>query len=231
LLVTDEILAVGDESFQKKCLRWMEDYRANGGSLLLCSHSMYHVQTLCEKAIWIHHGAAQQQGDAYAVTQAYLAHHESKSQLPAAQHVPLADPAVYPTMTDLWIADEAGVVSDVLPMGSNIVVHGIYRSPDDRPVPVMVGVVRIDLTPVFGTFSQDAGFECNRLGDRRFGFSFTLPHHALLPGRYQVRAHTLDEFGMRLIDTQVAEMTVQGKTRDHGFVRLAHTWGPGRERD
>ncbi|MBL8520330.1 MAG: ABC transporter ATP-binding protein, partial [Betaproteobacteria bacterium] len=46
LLVTDEILAVGDESFQKKCLRWMEDYRANGGSLLLCSHSMYHVQTL-----------------------------------------------------------------------------------------------------------------------------------------------------------------------------------------
>ena len=32
--MTDEVLAVGDESFQKKCLRWMENYRAGGGALL-----------------------------------------------------------------------------------------------------------------------------------------------------------------------------------------------------
>ena len=43
ILVTDEVLAVGDESYQKKCLNWMKSYRASGGALLLCSHSMYHV--------------------------------------------------------------------------------------------------------------------------------------------------------------------------------------------
>ena len=47
ILITDEVLAVGDESFQKKCIAWMERYLADGGTLLLCSHSMYHVQKLC----------------------------------------------------------------------------------------------------------------------------------------------------------------------------------------
>ena len=52
VLITDEVLAVGDESFQKKCVAWMEHYLGGGGTLLLCSHSMYHVQKLCrERAV------------------------------------------------------------------------------------------------------------------------------------------------------------------------------------
>ena len=53
MLITDEVLAVGDESFQKKCIAWMERYLADGGTLLLCSHSMYHVQKLCRNALWL----------------------------------------------------------------------------------------------------------------------------------------------------------------------------------
>ena len=39
VLVTDEILAVGDEAFQKKCIRWMEDFLAGGGTLIFCAHN------------------------------------------------------------------------------------------------------------------------------------------------------------------------------------------------
>src|SRR5690606_35292014 len=39
-LITDEVRAVGDESFQKKCIHWIEDYLEHGGTLLLVSHSM-----------------------------------------------------------------------------------------------------------------------------------------------------------------------------------------------
>ena len=46
LLITDEVLAVGDESFQKKCVQWMTDYLDTGGTLILVSHSMYHIQKL-----------------------------------------------------------------------------------------------------------------------------------------------------------------------------------------
>lgn len=78
LLITDEVLAVGDESFQKKCIRWIEDYMNKGGTLLLVSHSMYVVQKLCKKAVWIHQGKIRKFGDVYPVTQAYLAWHERR---------------------------------------------------------------------------------------------------------------------------------------------------------
>ena len=56
LLVTDEVLAVGDESFQKKCVQWMKHYLDEGGTLILVSHSMYHVQKLCRQACWLRDG-------------------------------------------------------------------------------------------------------------------------------------------------------------------------------
>jgi lipopolysaccharide transport system ATP-binding protein len=79
VLVTDEVLAVGDESFQKKCIAWMERYLADGGTLLLCSHGMYHVQKLCTERLWLRDGRVERYGNAADVTQAYLAFHEEKS--------------------------------------------------------------------------------------------------------------------------------------------------------
>src|SRR4029450_11584073 len=79
VLVTDEVLAVGHASFQKKCIAWMERYLAGGGTLLLCSHGMYHVQKLCKSALWLRDGRVERQGGATEVTQAYLAFHEEKS--------------------------------------------------------------------------------------------------------------------------------------------------------
>jgi len=78
LLITDEVLSVGDESFQKKCTRWIDDYLEGGGTLLLVSHTMYHVQKLCRQAIWLHEGRIAAQGEVFDVTQRYLAWHEGK---------------------------------------------------------------------------------------------------------------------------------------------------------
>jgi lipopolysaccharide transport system ATP-binding protein len=78
ILITDEVLAVGDESFQKKCVAWMERYLAGGGTLILCSHSMYHVQKLCRHAMWLKEGRVERYGATADVTQVYLAYHEEK---------------------------------------------------------------------------------------------------------------------------------------------------------
>ena len=92
VLITDEVLAVGDESFQKKCIAWMENYLAGGGTLLLCSHSMYHVQKLCRHALWLKDGRVERYGPAAEVTQAYLAYHEEKARR-ATQPSGIADAA------------------------------------------------------------------------------------------------------------------------------------------
>src|SRR5947208_14483532 len=79
ILVTDEVLAVGDESFQKKCVAWMENDLTTGGTLLFCSHSMYHIQKLCSSAMWLKDGRVVHHGPPAEACQADLASHEEKS--------------------------------------------------------------------------------------------------------------------------------------------------------
>jgi lipopolysaccharide transport system ATP-binding protein len=56
ILLVDEVLAVGDASFQKKCLGKMGDVAAEGRTVLFVSHNMVAVQSLCSRAVWLHQG-------------------------------------------------------------------------------------------------------------------------------------------------------------------------------
>lgn len=58
ILVIDEVLAVGDAEFQKKCLSKMEDVSRNGRTILFVSHSMNAVQSLCKKGLYINNGTS-----------------------------------------------------------------------------------------------------------------------------------------------------------------------------
>ena len=80
VLVTDEVLAVGDEAFQKKCIRWVEDFLSGGGTLLFCAHNTYQIKKLCGKAVWLHHGQVRAQGAASSVVQEYADFIEAQGQ-------------------------------------------------------------------------------------------------------------------------------------------------------
>ena len=226
ILITDEVLAVGDESFQKKCIAWLENYRAGGGTLLLCSHSMYHVQTLCQHALWIHHGKARLYGNAFDVTREYLTYHEEKRRREAAAPQPSI---VGPRVEQVWIEDAAGRESLEFAMGEDLVLQAILHEPDDRAPVLMVGIVRVDGSPVYGTHSNDTPFQPRRIAPQRFGFCFRMHSLALIPGKYELGAHALDAEGLRLFHSVKIEVVVTGKTRDYGLARLEHEWLPGRE--
>jgi lipopolysaccharide transport system ATP-binding protein len=72
ILIVDEVLAVGDSAFQKKCLGKMEDVGKEGRTVLFVSHTMSTITTLCQKAIWLSHGHVEMQGDAEQITSKYL---------------------------------------------------------------------------------------------------------------------------------------------------------------
>jgi lipopolysaccharide transport system ATP-binding protein len=225
VLVTDEVLAVGDESFQKKCIRWMEDFRTRGGTLLLCSHSMYHIQSLCQKTIWIHDGKVRMQGETYAVTQAYLAYHQEKNRKAEDQERAEPASATFPYLEKLSVVPSSEEAGREFVMGESIVLKGLIHSPDGTVPNLMAGVVRIDDTPVYGTFSNPLEYQPRPLANNRFEFSFVLLDAQLLPGKYRFRAHTLDSSSLRLFDTLEREFVVRGETREHGLVRMAHRWG------
>lgn len=71
ILIVDEILAVGDAAFQKKCEKRMEKMLSGGTTLVFVSHSGDQVQRLCKNAIWLDHGIVQMKGDSATVYQAY----------------------------------------------------------------------------------------------------------------------------------------------------------------
>jgi lipopolysaccharide transport system ATP-binding protein len=73
ILITDEILAVGDESFQRKCLRRIKTFRQEGGTILFVSHDMHAVRDLCDRSIWLDHGRVQMDGPTDEVVDHYLA--------------------------------------------------------------------------------------------------------------------------------------------------------------
>jgi lipopolysaccharide transport system ATP-binding protein len=73
ILLVDEVLAVGDAAFQKKCLGKMGDVTTQGRTVLFVSHNMVAIQSLCSRAIWLDHGGIVRQGEANQVVTQYLA--------------------------------------------------------------------------------------------------------------------------------------------------------------
>lgn len=78
VLIVDEVLAVGDVGFQKKCLTKMRDIGESGRTVLFVSHDMDAVARLCSRAIWLKNGAVQADSEVNEVLGAYL-HDQSQS--------------------------------------------------------------------------------------------------------------------------------------------------------
>ncbi|HEX4333550.1 MAG TPA: ABC transporter ATP-binding protein [Usitatibacter sp.] len=228
LLITDEVLAVGDESFQKKCIHWLERYLDTGGTLLLCSHSMFHIQTLCRSALWVHQGRARMFGSSFDVSREYLTYHEEKRR-GEKQAVPAAGGNM-PRIVSAWTETAGGEKSGTFRHGEPLVLQGVAYEPDGRTPVLLFGIVRADGTPVYGSPSNEQKFAAPASGEREFAFAVHFDELALLPGKYFARLHALDPEGLRLFDTVEVDFIVTGETRDMGLVRLSHRWMPGRGR-
>jgi lipopolysaccharide transport system ATP-binding protein len=72
IMVVDEVLAVGDAAFQKKCLGKMSDVIGGGRTVIFVSHNMSAARTLCPRAILLNHGEIEMEGDSAKVIQHYL---------------------------------------------------------------------------------------------------------------------------------------------------------------
>jgi lipopolysaccharide transport system ATP-binding protein len=73
VLFVDEVLAVGDADFQKKCLTAMDDMRSGGRTVLFVSHNMAAIENLCPRTLWIDGGKLREDGPSDRVIAAYLA--------------------------------------------------------------------------------------------------------------------------------------------------------------
>ena len=72
VLIVDEVIAVGDEAFQRKCFDYLYGLRRGGTSLIVVSHGLSQINDLCDDALWLDRGLPQMLGPSRRVTQAYI---------------------------------------------------------------------------------------------------------------------------------------------------------------
>ena len=229
VLIIDEILAVGDLYFQKKCIDRIYEFRERGKSILFCSHSLYDVRQVCDEVIWVHHGKIEMRGAPEDVTIAYANYERSLH----------ADPGAY-------VAGKEKVVGENLPaiLGTHlsradgkplddVIVTGVDLVWDvdfvvheaNQIVHVGAAIFRNDnvLVASFNSVGTDlpgvypAGRHRARLH---------LPDLALLEGEYHIVAYIVDETVVRYYDHKKHErpLRVKQKANLPGVVRLAHSF-------
>jgi ABC-type polysaccharide/polyol phosphate transport system ATPase subunit len=71
ILLIDELLAVGDQSFQARCLDKVHEFRRNGKTIVCVSHASAIIQQFCDRAIWLDHGELIMQGPVLEISEAY----------------------------------------------------------------------------------------------------------------------------------------------------------------
>jgi lipopolysaccharide transport system ATP-binding protein len=102
VLLVDEVLAVGDESFTHKCLDKFADFRRRGKTVMIVTHSLDLVARFCDEALWLDRGRVRDQGDPKRVIDAYLLDVAAveERQLADAEVIAVAAVAKPPTSAD-----------------------------------------------------------------------------------------------------------------------------------
>ncbi|REH78031.1 ABC transporter ATP-binding protein [Staphylococcus felis] len=71
ILIVDEALSVGDETFSNKCIEKMKEFQGRGKTIFFVSHSASQIKKMCDKAIWVHYGEMIAYGDVNEVVKRY----------------------------------------------------------------------------------------------------------------------------------------------------------------
>jgi ABC-2 type transport system ATP-binding protein/lipopolysaccharide transport system ATP-binding protein len=234
VLLVDEVLAVGDEEFQRKCFDHLYTLRREGRTIIVVSHGLGQLEGLCDEVAWLDHGEVQEIGPATDTISSYL------------QRVNAEE-----AMAGAMAAAERG--DDTMRAGTGVIRCSAARLVDDGGSVLQhaeTGItfgVEVDMT-CFGeilgpnlrfAFQHESGSLVTMMSNHRYGFDFGyidgqktatafLTNNPLLPGRYRVHIDLFDHTGSVLIDNwdDALEFTVRSPRGEigQGFVELPYTY-------
>ncbi len=131
ILLIDEVLAVGDVSFQKKCLARMGEVANEGRTILFVSHNLTAVQALCPRTIWIDKGRVVADGATRGVLSSYLQSARSSGSGGEQSWVEGQGPAAGPVeLTSAVVRSASGSVSDPIDVRTAIAVEFVFHADD-----------------------------------------------------------------------------------------------------
>ena len=200
ILILDEVLAVGDAHFQKKCMDKFAEFRSAHKTILFVSHSVYHVREICDRAIWLHEGKMVMDGDPIEVTDEYenillqlQSDYLNKRESLTGE---LVNGLAAVEDVSLYNGNDTTATKEFV-TGDDITVKFRYNNPEtDESVYPMIAVFRNDGTLVFAARPDQplaSGAETNEIILR-------IPRLQLLSGEYAVDAFITDSTAAHIMD-------------------------------
>jgi lipopolysaccharide transport system ATP-binding protein len=209
VLITDEVLAVGDETFQRKCMDRIFNFRRRGKTIVFVSHGLETVRTLCDKAVWLEKGEMRGFGPAGEVIDAYLADVNRREQEQLAREAggqaAGAESAHRRGTREVEIVrvellDAAGREQLVCRTGAPLTIrmHYVAHRRIDNPV-FGLGIFHESGVWMAGpntSFSQMSIPSVEGAG----ALDYTIPRLPLLDGRYQITVTAVDQTMLHVYD-------------------------------
>ena len=185
ILVVDEVLAVGDQAFQKKCVGKMKDISKGGRAVLFVSHNMSSVINLCETGILLEKGKMKFQGSIKDTVAQYLDKNAFENQL----QFDLTRNVDREGTGDLQFTKieflKNGTPSSSLSIGDDLGMRITLKSSKELNTKMSIYIYRFDETLLTNVESGDSDFEIDTfLGERTFEVTFK--NFNLYPGTYKV---------------------------------------------
>jgi lipopolysaccharide transport system ATP-binding protein len=188
ILLVDEVLAVGDASFQRKCIDRIDELRGRGITILFVSHSAETVRSLCSRALWLNEGRMVDDGSADAVVQHYLDHSwaEEADDLQGAVGGARRWGSGKVKITQVRLLSDEGKAKQYFRVGERLIVEMHYRAEERVERPVFgLAIHSSNGTHITGPNTRFAGEEIPWIEGEGV-IQYTVSSLPLLEGRYLV---------------------------------------------
>lgn len=174
ILLVDEVLAVGDAQFQKKCLQRMESLSKNGQTVVFVSHSMQAMSRLCQRALWIDRGKLRMAGPVAEVVAGYLKEGQANTGERVWTEGPHAPGDEFVRLRSVRVASSKGETAASINIGEEFTIEFAYDV-------AVRGAVLFPAVRIFNEWGTEVLWTTDT----------TSPHHgrACDVGRYQCAVH------------------------------------------
>ncbi|MDY7078949.1 MAG: ABC transporter ATP-binding protein [Chloroflexota bacterium] len=206
VLLVDEVLAVGDQNFQRKCMDRIYDMKQAGTTILLVSHGIDAVARLCHRAIWLDEGQVVDDGPARDMVEGYLVsvNEKERQRLEKAAARSLSRALSQEErikrlgsgeirIVDVAFLDAQGARTEVFLSEQAMTIRVTYEAVQRVEKPVFgISLYRNDNLLVAGPNTNLAGYHIPA-AEGRGVLDFKIPHLPLMAGRYELSVSAYDE--------------------------------------
>ncbi len=201
ILIVDEVLAVGDAEFQKKCLGKMGDVtKGEGRTILFVSHNMAAISALCKKGILLESGKMKDSGDIHKVLNTYMNVEKNNETHVMFDSTTLRSGSENIVFESVEMFNNKSQYSNNFSIGDDITLKlKIKNNSGEKRSEIGIQVKTVEDMPVFHIMPRDSNFELHHTAETE-EFLITLKDIRLFPGSYSITLISANTTGHQIYD-------------------------------